>query len=211
MKALNIFLATVVLALGLILVITVTHPTHSTRASDDPPLIGEMYPSGPPIDTNKRLSGPPDTAVEAAIYALKKAYDEHPHYYEYGGVVMQMPSGRFNSSTPRTEGNASGMNIVYDFMAYDGQYPIVADYHTHPCMDGYNPSLFSDTDLKSAREYRLPGYMLDECTGDVHLWAPGDPYYVPPELRGDVMPNQYNAFGRIVGHIPVDGLHVPKP
>lgn len=151
----------------------------------------------------------PASMNEAAVVALAKAYNEHPHYYEYGGVITRMPDGTFNPSVPVTIGHASNMDIDEDYEAYEGHYPIVAAYHTHPCLQGYIPSKFSPTDLHTARESGRPAYILDECTGDVHRWQLGDGYDPPPEHKDFIEiiiggPDQLSS-GTIVGHVPVDG------
>lgn len=146
-----------------------------------------------------------ESANEAAVYALKSAYDKHPHYYEYGGIIVRTPNGKFGASRPMTEGHASDTEINEDNEAYEGSYPIVGDYHTHPCINGFVPGVFSPTDLKSARSYRLSTYILDECTGDVHYWEPGMPYDNTSLEPEEVLMGIQVAVGKIVGHIPVDG------
>jgi hypothetical protein len=136
------------------------------------------------------------SADEVAIAVLTVAYERHPHYYEYGGVIVKTPSG-FNASAPVTIGHADNMQIDEDPESYDGNYPVVADYHTHPCVNGYSPEVFSPADLHSAREVGRGSYILDECTGDVRYWAPGDAY--APDTVAQI------AYGRVVGHITVDG------
>jgi len=151
----------------------------------------------------------PMTEVEAAVIGLAAAYYEHPHYYEYGGVIVKQPDGRFNVSSPLTNGNASSVEIDEDNEGYNHQYPIVADYHTHPCLDGYVPGVFSPADLHSMREAGHGGYILDECTGDIHYWKPGDPYDKMDDadrlIQSMSGKSQQTATGKIVGHIAVDG------
>jgi hypothetical protein len=163
--------------------------------------------SGPTVA--KKQVDAPSTEVEAAIYALSRAYNDHPHYYEYGGVIVKMANGKFNASAPTTEGNATHIDINEDPEKYDGHYPVVSDYHTHPCIEGYVPGVFSAQDLISMREYQRGGYILDECTGDVHYWKPGDAYDKPDPKEGiDVLSlfrDRRSAAGIVVGKIPVDG------
>ena len=148
-----------------------------------------------------------DSVNEAAVIILASAYNKHPHYYEYGGVIVQAPTGKFAASQPVTIGRASSMDINEDPDAYDESLPIVADYHTHPCISGYVPGVFSPADLHNARELGRPSYILDECTGDVHYWKPGDGYDAPQSVMG-FMSRAQLASGRVVGHIPVDGKEI---
>jgi hypothetical protein len=127
-----------------------------------------------------------------------------PHYYEYGGVVVRQPDGKFNASEPLGDYHADNMEIDEDPDGYDGGFDVVADYHTHPCISGYAPGVFSPNDLRSMRIAKHGGYILDECTGDVHYWKPGDPYDKPTD-KLEALIGAHIATGKVVGHIPVDG------
>lgn len=140
---------------------------------------------------------------EVAVYVLAAAYTR-AHYYEYGGVIVRLPSGLFAATRPITQGHAANTEIDEDPESYHGNFPIVADYHTHPCLAGYVPEVFSPTDLSSMRSFNRPGYILDECTGNVHYWQPGDAY---DDTDGNIFADQ-TAAGRIIGHVPVDGTEI---
>lgn len=148
------------------------------------------------------------TQDAAAIYVVGKIY-EKSHYYEYGGVILKAPQG-YAVSLPQTQHHGMDVNFSEDPESYD--FPIVATYHVHPCLKNAYSSLFSPPDLSSTRTTNHPGYVLDECTGAVHYWAPGDGY-----LDGDAMlklgvnPIQLMmgvqlSPGKIVGKIVVDGI-----
>ncbi len=158
----------------------------------------------PPADDRPVLA----TMDAAALFALKTAYDKHPHWYEFGGVIVKQPNGTFSASTPITIGHADNMDINEDYEHYDGGFPIVADYHTHPCIDGYVPGVFSPADLHSSRESVHGGYILDECTGDVHYWAPGDPYTTEGLSVMEIARGVQIAAGKVVGHVDVDGKRI---
>lgn len=148
------------------------------------------------------------TATAAALYVVAQIY-ERSHYYEYGGVIVKSPHG-FAISQPITLHHGTDVSIDEDPESYD--YPIVATYHVHPCLKGVFPSVFSPQDLAGAREAKTPAYVLDECTGALHYWAPGDGYLdadallklgvSPLELRHGVQLSP----GKIVGEIVVDGV-----
>jgi hypothetical protein len=147
------------------------------------------------------------TSDDAAIYVLTKIY-EHSHYYEYGGVIVKSPKG-YTVSIPATQHH--GMDVSFEEDPESFEFPVVATYHVHPCLKNMFPSVFSPQDLAGSRVTKTPGYVLDECTGAVHYWAPGDGY-----LDGDamlklgvnpiaLMQGVQMSPGRIVGHIAVDG------
>ncbi len=149
------------------------------------------------------------TADEAAIYVVTKIY-ERSHYYEFGGVILKSPKG-YAISIPTTQHH--GMDVSFEEDPESFEFPIVATYHVHPCLKNAFSSVFSPQDLAGSRVTKTPGYVLDECTGDVHYWAPGDGYLDVDALLKlgvnpmDVMRGAVQLSpGRIVGHIAVDGV-----
>ena len=72
--------------------------------------------------------------------------------------------------------------------------------------------MFSPQDLEGSRVTKTPGYVLDECTGDLHYWAPGDGYLdADGMLKLGVNPLALThgiqlSPGRIIGKIAVDGI-----
>jgi hypothetical protein len=148
------------------------------------------------------------TADAAALYVVGKIYD-YSHYYEFGGVILKTPKG-FAFITPVSQHHGMDVEFDEDPESYDA--PIVASYHVHPCLKNAFSSVFSPQDLAGSRSTNHPGYVLDECTGELHYWAPGDGY-----LTGDAMLKlgvnpimlmrgvQLSA-GKIVGKIVVDGI-----
>ncbi len=144
----------------------------------------------------------------AALYVVGKIY-EHSHYYEYGGVILKSLKG-YLVGLPRTQHHGGDVSFDEDPESYD--YPIVATYHVHPCLKNAFPSVFSPQDLSGARTAKTPGYVLDECTGALHYWAPGDGYLIPDELlKLGISPAELTlgvqlSPGKIVGHIVVDGV-----
>jgi hypothetical protein len=148
------------------------------------------------------------TEVEAALYVVDKIY-ERSHYYEYGGVIVKGPKG-FMISLPTTQHH--GMDVSFDEDPKSFDFPIVATYHVHPCLKNAFPSVFSPQDLAGSRVTKTPGYVLDECTGSLHYWAPGDGYLdADAMLKLGVNPialiqGVHLSPGKIVGAIKVDGI-----
>lgn len=133
------------------------------------------------------------------------------HSYEYGGVIVKAKQG-FALSVPATQHHGMDVSFSVDPENYD--YPIVATYHVHPCLTNAYPAVFSPQDLAGARETKLPGYVLDECTGAVHYWAPGDGYMsVDDMLKMGISlymlaQGVQVSAGAIIGTIKVDGIQV---
>lgn len=150
------------------------------------------------------------TANAAALYAVGKIY-EHSHHYEYGGLVLKAPDG-FVITQPHTQRHGTDVDLDEDPESYD--FTIVATYHVHPCLKDVIPSVFSPQDLAGARTTNHPAYVLDECTGALHYWAPGDGYMnLEALLKLGVTPAELKrgggiqlSAGKIVGHIKVDGV-----
>jgi hypothetical protein len=148
------------------------------------------------------------TMDEAALYVVGKIY-ERSHHYEYGGVIVKGPKG-YMISLPSTQRHGTDVSFSEDPEDYD--YPIVATYHVHPCLKNVYPSVFSPPDLAGARTAKTPAYVLDECTGALHYWAPGDGYLTEDDmLKMGIPPMEVLlghvqlATGKIVGTIKVDG------
>jgi hypothetical protein len=150
------------------------------------------------------------TQDEAAIYVLSKVY-EKSHYYEYGGEILKGPLGYY-VALPTTQHHGMDVSFDQDPESYD--FPIAASYHVHPCLKDAYPAVFSPQDLSSSRATHTPGYVLDECTGDVHYWAPGDGYMSGDELiRLGINPlmaamGVQLSLGKVIGHLPVDHIQI---
>jgi hypothetical protein len=174
-----------------------------------------VAPQGELVECQYAQAAPPAAAElkvfptmdAAALYVVTKIY-ERSHYYEYGGVIVKGPKG-YMLSLPRTQHHGMDVNFDDDPESFD--FPIVATYHVHPCLSNAFPSVFSPQDLASSRVTKTPGYVLDECTGDLHYWAPGDGYLDANALIKmgvkpiALMEGVQLSPGKIVGHITVDG------
>lgn len=106
---------------------------------------------------------------------------------EYGGIIYRYKGALFITH-PRTDFKIDAVRLFFN-----GQLPLGATiegaYHTHPCARGYISSQFSETDKDTAEGYTKPMYMIDLCSGNVHVWDP-----IKPDPTDE---------GRIIGHIPL--------
>jgi hypothetical protein len=148
------------------------------------------------------------TELEAALYAVDKIYS-WSHYYEYGGVIVKSKQG-YAVSRPTTQHH--GMDVNFDDDPESFEFPITATYHVHPCLKDAFPSVFSPQDMAGSRITKTPGYVLDECTGALHYWAPGDGYMSADDLLklgvdpiAVLVQGVQLSPGKIVGTIVVDG------
>lgn len=139
-----------------------------------------------------------DSADQAAIDVLTYVY-AYSHYYEWAGVILKS-NGKYIASVPETLYDGADSQVDADPDSYPNSL-IVADYHDHPCLADAIPSVFSGTDLATMRELKIPGYVLDTCTGDIHYWSPGDAVDAPTMGVYEDL-----ATGRVIGHIKVDGI-----
>jgi hypothetical protein len=148
------------------------------------------------------------TVDAAALYVVGKIY-ARSHYYEYGGVIVKTPKG-YAIAPPSTQHHGTDVSFDEDPESYD--YPIATTYHVHPCLGFAFSNVFSPQDLAGSRATNHPGYVLDECTGALHYWAPGDGYMSADEMIKLGVPPQalvkgvQISLGRIVGYIVVDGV-----
>ena len=139
-----------------------------------------------------------DEAAVAALTECKRITTR----WECGGYIWRSTDGLYRYTAPVNGGEQTSIDLspVYLFAVRAG-FPLVADYHTHPCV-GYKPidNVFSMQDVLSDKGLHLAGYMLNICNGTVHRWAEGDPeddIEVDYE-SGAVM---YLASGHIVGFV----------
>lgn len=125
------------------------------RAIGDYPLSRESFPT---------LEGAVEAAFHTGLILSRQ--------YEVGGIIfVQHGSGLYKYSLPVTSHDPENLSLHY-WGAYDG-YAQVGDYHTHPCSGDIESNLyFSDTDTAGNKRMHLLGYMLDECTGLVHVFNP---------------------------------------
>lgn len=142
-----------------------------------------------------------DTLEEAGVHAIARAY-QCSHAYECGGPIAQRPDGKF------VVGPVYSSYLGDSLEMHHGVPPgwkLVADYHTHPCLPQHHDvPYFSPQDLEGYLSERLPGFMGDLCTGNVHEFVPGKDAPDNEEPPND--PGVHLTQGRIVGHIAVDGI-----
>jgi hypothetical protein len=123
---------------------------------------------------------------DAAVAALTAVQKRSP-FYEFGGMILQRPDGQYVVNEPTTDVAGDHTSIDMDPASYTG-YKIAASYHTHPCIVGYDSGKFSPPDMRNARITDRPAFIDDLCTGDVHLYNPGDKPVVPTVKFADDVP-----------------------
>lgn len=139
-----------------------------------------------------------DTLEEAGVHAIQRDA-ECSIYYECGGVIAQRPDGKFVVGP--VSSSRQGDSVSFEPTVPFG-WTLVADHHTHPCLDKtHAPSFFSPQDIESDTMQRVTGFMGDLCTGDVHEFTPGRDSPNDTELA--LGEGVYLTHGRIVGHITV--------
>jgi hypothetical protein len=143
------------------------------------------------------------TAVRALRWAF---YYPNGYRWEYSGILTTR-DGVLNYAFPRTLKKVDAVEMDADKLRSPGD-TLVGLYHTHPCKSAdYFPQYFSPQDLVSAFFYRVPSFILDECTGDVHEFDPvhdrvQDTGALVTILRKDGTPRRVClAAGRVVGNI----------
>jgi hypothetical protein len=185
-------LATIVLTAALAFCAIAARADHRVN----PPRMTQTVPMAPGVVHHVGMKEF-DSIEEAAVFAMARIY-EWSHYYEAGGVIGKLADGKFAVSRPYTNWSGKQVDLenAYDPDNYPAGTQIVGDYHQHPCNSNrFVPGVFSPNDLKEYRIFRVEGFVLDMCTGNVHAFKPG----VDKEL------DPGETAGRIIGKIPVDG------
>jgi hypothetical protein len=135
-----------------------------------------------------------DSFEEASLEALK-AIAEHPSatHYEWAGMILKTPDGKFTFSKAGTEYAGDHVNIRNDSNGLE----VVGGYHTHPCLPDHDVEFFSPEDLIMPIFLHRIAVMGDFCTGNIHEFIPGDKPDVehPPGDPESV----WMTKGRIIG------------
>lgn len=144
----------------------------------------------------KPLVAPPeyDTPERAAIEGFKIiARKPTGPYFEWGGMIVKMPSGKYSALAANTSYQGDSVSIQRNDFGLNAS--VVGAYHTHPCLPEHDVEFFSEPDLIGPIFYRQLAFMGDFCTGNVHEFVPGD----KPDAEPSHNPNLYLTKGRIIG------------
>jgi hypothetical protein len=154
-----------------------------------------------------------DTSLQsAAVSALRWAfYAPNGYRWEYGGILVSHDGAIMYNAFPRTLKKVDAVPMD----AYKQLNPgdkLIGLYHTHPCKSKeYFSEYYSPQDLVSVYFYRVPSFILDECTGKVHEFDPAVDHakdsgtVVTIMLRNGARRQVHLPSGRIVGNIGDQG------
>ncbi len=131
--------------------------------------------SAPPVQATSfpALTAQPAEIQATAVRALRWAfYAPNGYRWEYAGILVRHGGELGYSEFPRTLKKVDAVEMDPKRQLAPGD-TLIALYHTHPCKPReYFPQFFSPQDLVSAFFWRVPTFILDECTGDVHEFDP---------------------------------------
>lgn len=105
-----------------------------------------------------------DTLQLAAMYAAVRL-EQCSYYYECSTFIAKDPNGKFAVGPARTDYSGDSVRIRANAPE---DWDVVATVHTHPCIEGHFPNLFSSQDMAGSIMAHTIGYMVSLCTGDVH-------------------------------------------
>lgn len=145
---------------------------------------------------------------QAAVNALRDARTQpNGERWEYSGVIVMRDGMYQHPMFPRTDGKIDRVGYSPEQFIKPGDY-LLALYHTHPCYRGYWSQYFSRADLVAPMFYHVPAFVLDACTGAVHVF---DWRHDKPDATGvDVVVDAggknrkvHLTAGRLVGNIGI--------
>jgi hypothetical protein len=136
----------------------------------------------------------------AAINALRWAfYAPNGYRWEYGGILVQHQGEIMYNAFPRTLKKVDAVPMDADRQLNAGD-TLMGLYHTHPCKSKeYFSEYYSPQDLVSVYFYKVPSFILDECTGEVHEF---DPAVDHARDSGKVVTIVHRNGTRRVVHLP---------
>lgn len=93
--------------------------------------------------------------------------------FEYTGIVVQRANGTYAwSAYPTTNSSVDSVRVHPKDMLLPGE-TLAGLYHNHPCMpQSHFNRLLSKPDVMLSYIWGVPMFMLDMCTGDVHVYDP---------------------------------------
>ena len=154
------------------------------------------------------------TIEQASRAALIDAYNCGEQKQECGGVIYVSTDSkpRFTYTVPITDHRAFGVTIPYLYsVAAPAGRRLVADYHNHICSPHNKDfaQFFSYGDASVNEGFKVIGYMLDGCTGNIHRYDPAqdarDDEQVDflPHADGTRKPSFYLTIGHISGWVDI--------
>ncbi len=136
----------------------------------------------------------------AATNALRWAfYAPNGYRWEYGGILVLHHGEIMYNTFPRTLKKVDAVPMDADRQLNAGD-KLIGLYHTHPCKSKeYFSEYYSPQDLVSVYFYKVPSFILDECTGEVHEF---DPAVDHARDSGKVVTIVHRDGSRRVVHLP---------
>lgn len=116
------------------------------------------------------------TIEEASKTALIQSYECGGQNYECGGVIYEHADGRFTFTPPVTDRKPFGVTVPQLAEPPPVGARLVADYHHHICSvrNRLFAAYFSPADGLVDQGFNVIGYMLDSCTGNIHVFDPNE-------------------------------------
>ena len=113
---------------------------------------GDKYPS-------------PDAAARAALNDIMPKSSTTGN--EYSGAIYPLGPGGFSYTAPVVGQGATSPWVS----APDGK-TLVAEYHTHPFIPGYDGESFSPSDMNNGNSFNVPIY-IETPSGAIKKYVPG--------------------------------------
>lgn len=117
----------------------------------------------------------PSRNLEWAGVQAEKHLAENPGAvkYEYTGIIVKRANGTYAwTAYPRTNNSVDSVKVNPKAMLMPGD-TLAGLYHNHPCMPRTHfTHQLSKPDVMLTYIYGVPMFMLDMCTGDVHVYDP---------------------------------------
>lgn len=139
-----------------------------------------------------------DTMADAAI-AAAKALVKCSTDYECAATIAETPDEKYVVGPVVTM--FSGDQSQFNFGAPE---PLIAvsHIHSHPCNpSSHANSYFSPPDMINYAVHRIPGFMLDMCTGDVHEFPLGARMDIEHPCTTPTCQRVWLSHGIIVGRV----------
>jgi proteasome lid subunit RPN8/RPN11 len=159
-------------------------------------------------------AGPLEHTALAALHDLR--LQPGAEGWEYSGFIVYRDGTYQYTMFPHTDRQPDRTQFdVAAHMLFTDK--LVGIYHNHPCISRtHYVQYFSVSDLISAKAYGVPAFLLNNCTGDVHVfdWAVDHVRDTGADVqvhRPDGKDVYYHLpAGRLVGNIGITSPQLDK-
>lgn len=122
---------------------------------------------------------PRDEAAKAAEKWALQATDDTGRKWEYGGKIAKSDEDEYEFTVPITFHSEN--HFFFELIKLPSDYPVIADYHTHPHRTSAEGEGLSTGDEQHAYDFHRAMYEVDTFSRNLYRFLPGVSEYKKTE------------------------------